>query len=288
MTLIAVSKYHAYGNDFLVLRSREVPVDRRGEWTRLLCRRHEGIGADGCVFVAPREDGAWDFRIFNQDGGEAEMSGNGLRCAAAFLAHRGLVAGEVVRFATAAGPRAAELVAARYPEWSFRSEMGRPSFAPADLPYTGPFRPGPGGVALADLEVPGGRLEVTLVSVGNPQAVIFVDRLPDETAYRRWGEAIAGHPGFPRQTNVSFVRVADRHALDILIWERGVGPTTSSGTGCTGAAVAALARGKVESPVEVRAPGGAQEVTWRPGESAYLTGWVRFVMDGYWEVAGSE
>lgn len=287
MTLLAVCKYQAYGNDFLVVRSRDVPDEDKAEWTRRLCHRHEGIGADGCVFVGSRDDGAWDFRIFNQDGGEAEMSGNGLRCAAAFLVHRGLAVGELLRFETAAGLRTAHLVAARYPEWVFRSEMGRPSFDPTALPYTGPVREGEGGVALADLEIAGRRLEVTLVSVGNLQAVVFVDTPPDAGTYQRWGEAIATHPSFPRQTNVSFASVVDGRTLEIRIWERGVGATTSSGTGCTGAAVAALARGKVESPVEVRSPGGAQEVAWRPGEAAFLTGWVRFVMDGYWELGAA-
>lgn len=281
--LLATSKYQAYGNDFLVLREADVPPDKRERWTVLLCRRNEGVGADGCVFVAPRVEGGWAFHVFNQDGGEAEMSGNGLRCAGAFLLHRGLAVANVLEFETRAGRRSLELLDQQYPEWVFRGEMGRPSFEPSALPFLGPCRTREGRPTEAEMEIDGERLQVLLLSMGNPQAVVILDHLPEDAEFQRWGRALATHPSFPRQTNVSFVEVDDVHSVRARIWERGVGPTWSSGTGCCGAAVAAVAWGLVQSPVTVRTDGGAQTVEWSPGGCVFLTGSVRFVADVFWE-----
>ena len=155
--------------------------------------------------------------------------------------------------------------------------MGAPSFDPAEIP----FRPCSNSDSVTDVELPlAGRLVViSALSVGNPQCVVFKDALPDEDEFDYMGRALSEHASFPQDTNVSFVQVTGRQNLKIKIWERGVGPTFSSGTGCCGAAVAAIAEGRVESPVEVQTETGVQVVEWQPGESIALTGEACFVAD---------
>jgi len=273
--MITGAKYHGYGNDFLVFRGDQVREDAYAAFARSVCDPHFGIGGDGCVFLNPTGSDSFEFRIFNQDGSEAGMSGNGGRCAAAFLLHQGLIEGNEVKLETAAGPRPYHLLDSRYPVWRFRSQMGRPDFRAGAVPF--------GGTIPVDevvgwpLDVGGETVEITALSVGNPQCAVMVDELPGEQAFYRLGKGLALHPAFPEGTNVSFVKVLDSGTLQIRIWERGVGPTHSSGTGCCGAAVAAIALGCAVSPVTVNTATGSQVVEWEPGGEIQLIGDAVFI-----------
>jgi diaminopimelate epimerase len=260
-------KAHGARNDFLLTWSEQAPPDLAAA-SRAICDRHAGAGADGWLLVsrpaAANQDGA--IRLFNSDGSESELSGNGTRCAAAFLLEAGY-GGETVRIATGAGLKTLRLLARDGRRFSFEMHMGRPSYDPADIHATLPLRAGP--------------REVTILNVGNPQCAVFVEDFGFDCRTR--GAEIERHPQFPRRTNVSFVRLIDKHTIDVLFWERGAGETMSSGTGSTGAAAAARARDLVESPVQVSTPAGPLELRWE-GEEIYLTGPAEIVTRGefYW------
>jgi diaminopimelate epimerase len=198
-------------------------------------------------------------RLFNSDGSEAEISGNGTRCAAAFGLLHGL-RGPEVAITTGAGRKTLRLISQKDHKFRFEMDMGTPC---EEERY-------------AMLELAGRIWQATILNVGNPQCAIFVDEVPED--WRRVARAAEGHPRFPRRTNVSVVRVVSNHAVEALFFERGAGETRSSGTGSTGAAVAAILRGKAESPVEIRTPAGTLRLRW--DDSVYLTGPAELVGEG--------
>ncbi|HTX36074.1 MAG TPA: diaminopimelate epimerase [Bryobacteraceae bacterium] len=262
---IPFTKAHGTRNDFLLTWEADVPEDRldglRAETARALCDRHTGVGADGWMVVTPpagaEAEGA--IQLYNSDGGMAEMSGNGTRCAAAFLIRHGLAAG-VVRVRTGAGIKTLRLLERHELAFVFEMDMGRPEIVAERF-----FLP-----------LDGGPLDVTLLAVGNPQCAVPVTTFDFD--WRALGAEIESHPHFPRRTNVSFLRALDEHTLDVRFWERGAGETMSSGTGSVGAVVAAVARGMAKSPVSVRTSGGALELRWE--SSVYLTGPAEIVAEG--------
>ena len=264
MMRISFTKAHGAKNDFLLSWAGEAPCEGLEAAARAICDRHTGIGADGWMLVAlTGEDAHCDaeIRLFNADGSYAEISGNGTRCAAAFLVEPEL-ARNPVRLRTLAGLRELQLVDRKGLCFSFEMEMGRPTWRPKEVRFR--------------LALPQGEREVTLLNAGNPQCAVFVEDFNFDWA--GVGAAIESHPHFPNRTNVSFVRAAGRHALDVRFYERGAGVTMSSGTGSTGAVWAAMLRGLVESPVRVETPGGPLEVRW--DEAVYLTGPAEIVGRG--------
>jgi len=275
--MIAASKYHSYGNDYLVIPESGLTRRRAAALTRAICRRHFGIGGDGCAFVEPGGENRFRIRIFNPDGSEAAMSGNGCRCAGAFVHHRGWSEKRNLVLETLSGVKVHHLLDSGDFSWKYRSSLGRPSFVPREIPIRLPEELSQ--VVDHPLKLETAPVPVTALSVGNPQCVVFVSTLPRDAEFRRLGSALERHPAFPERTNVSFVRVAGPGRLAIRIWERGVGPTHSSGTGCSGAAVAAIHTGRIGSPVRVETETGEQEVEWQPGGEVHLTGRVEFIGD---------
>ena len=275
--MIAASKYQSYGNDYLVIRESDLTRRRADALTRDICRRHFGIGGDGCVFVEPGGKNRFRIRIFNPDGSEAAMSGNGCRCAGALVHHRGWSRNPNLILETLSGVKVHHLLDNDESSWRYRSSLGRPSFIPEEIPVLleGEFSQ----VVHHSLQVGTTPVTVTALSVGNPQCVVFFSTLPQDAEFRRLGSALEVHPAFPERTNVSFVQVTGPRRLQVRIWERGVGPTHSSGTGCSGAAVAAIHTGRVGSPARIGTETGEQEVEWQPGGEVHLTGRVEFVGD---------
>jgi diaminopimelate epimerase len=244
------AKAHACGNDFLIV---EGPCDPA--LAKKLCDRHTGIGADGVEFL---ENDA--IRLANADGSIAEISGNGTRCVAAWLAHtRNAVPGEIITLATDAGSRACRIVSADGNHFQIAAGMGVPEVSPMQ-------------VTLADKTIVYG----IHVSTGNPHFVIVVNDENFRAHSRGWhelGREICFHKQFPQQINVEFVRILSASEIDIRIFERGVGPTTSSGTGTCASAAAAIAHCGAKSPLAAHAPGGSQRVEWSgPGSEMILTG----------------
>jgi diaminopimelate epimerase len=275
------AKVHGLGNDFLFAAPGGGPSPAgAGDLARRLCDRHTGVGADGLILLSldRNEPAAAGFRIFNADGSEAEISGNGLRCAAAYLAWSGAVKSPKVLFRTAAGERSSEILSSRGPLYEVRIELGGPRLAARDIP----FEDGRGLDRVLDypLSVAGRTFPVTCVSMGNPHCSLFFDALPPREEWPTIGAAIENHPFFPRRTNVEFVRVLGRDAIEVLFWERGVGETLASGTGSAGAAVAAMLKGLVDRSVTVRTAMGSLKVEWPEGGAVLQTGPAEVVFSG--------
>ncbi|HPT27888.1 MAG TPA: diaminopimelate epimerase [Bryobacteraceae bacterium] len=246
MMTIAFTKAHGARNDFLLTWSHKAPPEEKlAAAAEAICDRNAGAGADGWLLVAgPMGGKPASIRLFNPDGSEAEISGNGTRCAAAFLCDAGLAGGEIV-IQTGAGPKHLSLLDRQGLKFMFEMTMGEAVIEPGHLRF--------------DLVLPEGKCECTILWVGNPQCAFFVDDFDFD--WKAMGAMVERHPQFPRRTNVSFVRVVDRHTLDVRFFERGAGFTMSSGTGSTGAVAAAMARGLVQGPVTVRTLAGPLEFT---------------------------
>jgi len=246
---IPFTKAHGAGNDFLLTPADRVPPVDLPSLARAICDRHTGIGADGWILM--RES---SIRLFNADGSEAEISGNGTRCAAALLIDSGLSQRDVT-ITTGAGPKYLRLLERQENRFVFEMDMGQPVFHEHQVHFLLPLRSGP--------------QEVTILDVGNPQCVVFVDEFPPD--WEAIAAEIEAHPHFPKRTNVSFVKPRDQHAINVRFYERGVGVTQSSGTGSTGAGVAAILRGVATSPVRIETP-ASESLHLRWEGSVYLTG----------------
>lgn len=254
---IPFTKAHGAGNDFLLSWAERVPAGDFPAIARAICNRHTGVGADGWMLV----QGA-TIRLFNADGSEAEISGNGTRCAAAVLIDSGHASNDVT-IHTGAGPKHLRLLERTGRRFVFEMNMGRPVFHQHEVRCM--------------LPLSSGARDVTILDVGNPQCAVVVDRFPDD--WHAIGAEIEAHPHFPKHTNVSFVRPVDRHTIETRFYERGAGVTLSSGTGSTGAAVTAILRNLAASPVTVLTPAG-ESLRIRWDDSIYLTGPAEIVATG--------
>lgn len=274
------TKIHALGNDFLVIDLDEVRESFPfGEFARKLCDRHTGVGADGLLPISIKDKtrGLVNFRIFNADGTEAETSGNGLRCAAAYLFFRKKIEPQKVVFFTTAGDRECDLVSQENHLFSIRIEMGIPRLASTEIP----FDDGSYHKRIIDypLSINQKIYSITVVSVGNPHCAIFVDRFPARIEWHQLGREIEFHPFFPNRTNVEFIRVLNRKEIEVLFWERGVGETLSSGSGSCAAAVASILKGLTERKVIIRTSTGKLTVEWEE-DKVYQIGPAEVVFEG--------
>ena len=274
------TKLHGLGNDFLVVSPGGADLSSAGELARKICDRHTGVGADGLLFLTPEkgEPARAGFRIFNADGSEAEISGNGLRCAAAFLASSGGVTSPKVLFRTAAGERPSEVIASKGSLFEVRIGLGAPRLASKDIPFDD------GRVHDRVLDYPLSVIHrtfpVTCVSMGNPHCSLFFDALPSHGEWRGIGAEIESHPFFPNRTNVEFIRVIGRDEIEVLFWERGVGETLASGTGSAAAAVASILKGLTDRSIKVRTAMGSLKVEWLEGGDVFQTGPAEVVFSG--------
>jgi len=253
-------KAHGAKNDFLLTPAEAAPAKTSlADVARAICDRHTGIGADGWLLVAAGGGDA-EIRLFNADGSQAEISGNGTRCAAAYLIYRGLVSGESVRIRTGAGVKCLRMLEHSGLCFKFEMNMGVPEIRASRFA----------------LPLKSGSRDVTLVWVGNPQCAVPVENFDFD--WRAMGAEIESHQQFPDRTNVSFFRAVDPHTIEVLFYERGAGETLSSGTGATGAVAAAISRGLAESPVTVRTPAGLLDLRVTP--DIYLVGPAEIIGEG--------
>jgi diaminopimelate epimerase len=269
-------KAHACGNDFLIIDARQVGGRDLGQLARALCSRTTGVGADGVEYLTQIGEREGRIRLHNADGSHGEISGNGTRCVAAWLAFQaGLRPGDEVRIETDAGMRVGRLESATGTEFHFRTGMGSPTVERRRVKLDG------------DHAIAG-----AVVAIGNPQFVALVEREDFAVAGRSWqeaGAAICTHPDFPEQTNVEFVRRQGEDLIEIRIYERGVGPTSSSGTGTSASAAMMIALEGAPKRLRIRAPGGEQLVEWGgPREELQLTGPAVIVARGQWLGGGRE
>jgi diaminopimelate epimerase len=242
-----VTKMHGARNDFIVLDRRRARIDDFPAFARWACDRRAGIGGDGLIAIDESSVADMRMRIFNADGSEAEMCGNGVRCAARWLDEAG--EGDSLRFETLAGIVETAVVA-REPEYLVRVALGSPRVSPEPVRFTE---------------------EARFVDVGNPHVVLFRERV-DDVDLTMLATRLQMAGGFPNGTNVHLAAVDGENALRVRHWERGVGLTMACGTGAVACAAAAIERGLLPSPVEVFVPGGRLVVEWNGAGRAFLTG----------------
>ncbi len=262
MIEIPFTKLHGAENDFLLTWADQAASENLPDVARRICARTTGIGADGWMLVWAAQGGL-QTRLFNSDGSEPEISGNGTRCAAAFALIKKVAAGPEIVITTGAGKKHLRLTAHHGNVFEFEMDMG--------VPRAEEIR--------ARISLAGRDFDATILNVGNPQCAIFVDKFPED--WRRAAAEAEGHPRFPRRSNVSFVKVLDRHTLEVVFFERGAGETRSSGTGSMGAGAAAILRGVADSPIEIRTSAGPLRLRW--DDSVFLSGPAELVGEGrFW------
>jgi diaminopimelate epimerase len=277
------TKFHGLGNDYLVIEAEQLSdVADLGEFARRICNRHYGAGGDGIAIIsrAATDDADFKCRIFNPDGSEAGLSGNGTRCAVAYLYYKGLWDKDELRLSTRTGlkryfPRGQSGSG----KFVFESELGQPKFDTQTIPMS--ITPPLDRVIGYPLDVGGEKFPITAMQMGNPNCCIFVNDF-DALDWRRIGKAIEVHPQFPDRTNVVFVRPVERDLIELRIWERGVGETTASGTCSCAGAVAAMINGKADRDVRVLMEGGEVTIRWRVDGEVVITGTAEVVYSGVW------
>ena len=261
---IPFTKAHGAKNDFVLTWRCDAPPTDLSGIARAICDRHTGVGADGWMLVEPDPEVDGAIQLYNSDGSMAEISGNGTRCAAAFLIQQDCTqdsrAAEAVKVRTGAGVKTLRLLERRGLHFEFEMNMGRAEISAERF----------------ELALAAGPRDVTLLWVGNPQCAVPVQDFDFD--WRAMGAEIESHSLFPERTNVSFFRPVGEHLIEARFYERGAGETMSSGTGSTGAAAAAVARWLVESPVRVLTPAGPLDLRFE--EDVYLTGPAEIVAEG--------
>ncbi len=282
MKNLPFTKLQGLGNDFLIIQVEDINhLPSPDTLAKKMCERNYGAGADGIVFVAisTHSDVPFASRIFNADGSEAEISGNGTRCLAAYLYYKALWAADEINIATAAGVKHGRLVAREDPRFDFEFAMGEPRLASADIPIN--LESPIAQVVNYPLMMGGETQRITCVSMGNPHCTTFWTSL-EKINIDELGSLLEHHPSFPERTNVEFVRVINTDEIEVLFWERGVGRTLSSGTGSSGASIAAMLNGFTNRSVTVKTLGGILKVCWRDDNVVMLTGSAEVVYEGIW------
>lgn len=271
MRVLRLTKMHGTGNDYLFINMFDEDLSGVdiGHLARVLSDRHFGIGSDGIILVEPSKVANFKMRIFNSDGSEAEMCGNGIRCFAKYVYERGMTTEKKLEVETLAGIIRPKLLLEGRKVKRVQVDMGKPRLGRAEIPMTG--KPATEPVIGERLRVAGERYEVTCVSMGNPHCVVFVDHV-DKFPVSVVGPQIENHNLFPKRTNVEFVQINSNSDINMRVWERGAGETLACGTGASAAVVAGNLNGKLARTVNVHLLGGDLTVEWMGNDHVMLSG----------------
>jgi diaminopimelate epimerase len=267
-------KLEAAGNDFVVVEGKNLSFEPPGSLAKHLCHRHTGIGADGLIVLEKGRAAKWRMRIFNADGSDGQFSGNGARCLAHLLFRLRKAVGNRAVFETIRG--ATEVVRARGDY--YRVDMGRPVWEAEAIPLNSTKN----AFINQSIEAGGRIFTGTAVSVGNPHLVLFVDSVPKNWA--ELGGKLERHRLFPKGANVEFVRARGKKRATVAVWERGVGETLACGTGSVAVLAAGVITGRLARKAKIQMPGGVLNVQWATNGHLYLSGPVRYLFAGEFEL----
>lgn len=272
------TKMQGAGNDYIYIDcfGERAPRDPAA-LARRISDRHFGVGGDGLILIGPSERADARMRMFNADGSESEMCGNGIRCVAKYVFDHGRCIKPKLQIETGAGVLTLDLEVASGKVDRVRVDMGAPILDAARIPTTLPGNP----VVNAALTVGGAALEVTCVSMGNPHCVTFVDQLTDDLVLGL-GPKIEHDGHFPRRVNAEFVQVLSRDEVRLRVWERGSGETMACGTGASAVCVAGSLSGRTNRKITAHLPGGDLELHWADNDRVYMTGPAVEVFSGEW------
>lgn len=273
------TKMHGAGNDYIYIDGFVEKVPDPTALAIEMSDRHFGVGSDGLIMILPSEQGDVRMRMFNADGSEAQMCGNGIRCVAKYAYDHGLAKKTELTIETAAGLLTLKL----FPDENDRIEqvrvnMGRPRLRRGSLPMIGPETENAMNI---NLEAANRQFRATCLSMGNPHCVIYVDEI-NCFPVREIGPVIENHSWFPERVNVIFVEVLNKHEIRQRTWERGAGETLACGTGASAACVAGVLTGRTERRVQAHLPGGDLQLEWAEDDHVYLTGPAVEIFTGEW------
>jgi len=280
---IVFTKMHGLGNDFILIDCRHIRLDNLPDLSRMLCHRRFGIGADQMLLLFDSQDADFMMRIFNADGSEVEMCGNGIRCLAKYIWDRKISDKKILAIETLGGIIKPERV-----DGMVKVDMGEPIFDPEKIPVrivgsskskVESSKTENSPVIDYPLQIEDREFKITCVSLGNPHAVIYVENLP-QFAVTYYGPLIENHSLFPKKTNVEFIEVLTPQEITMRVWERGSGETMACGTGASAAAAASNIKGLTERKVKVHLPGGDLFIEWAEDNHIYMTGPAVEIFEG--------
>ena len=274
------TKMHGCGNDYVYIDGarEKVRQEEKPGLVQRLSDRHFGIGGDGVIFINPSQEADFEMEMYNMDGSRAEMCGNGIRCVAKFVYDRGLTDQTHISIASCGKIKYLDLTVEGGKVSTVKVNMGSPILTAGEIPVIA--RNGEDRVIGQDIEVDGSIYQMTCVSMGNPHAVVFVEDAAG-LDLEKIGPLFENHALFPKRVNTEFVKILDRDAIEMRVWERGTGETLACGTGACAAAVAGILNGLTNDTVTVKLPGGCLSVQWdRERNLVYMTGPAATVFEG--------
>lgn len=270
------TKMHGIGNDYVYVNCFEESIKNPAEVSKFVSDRHFGIGSDGLILISPSEKADFRMNIYNADGSQAEMCGNGIRCVAKYVYDYGLTDQTEISVETLAGIKYLKLRVENGKVATVEVNMGAPILEPKEIPVAVDVNP----VVDVPVEVKGKNYRMTCVSMGNPHAIIFMDNVK-ELDIKSIGPYFENHPVFPKRTNTEFVEVLDKNTVNMRVWERGSDETLACGTGACATTVACILNNKTEDEVTVHLLGGDLKIRWDREENlVYMTGPATVVFDG--------
>lgn len=272
------TKMHGCGNDYIYVdgQKEQIAPEEKPGVVRFLSDRHFGVGGDGVIFINPSSEADFEMEMYNADGSRAEMCGNGIRCVAKYVYDKGLTDKEEFTIVSAGMRKQISLTVKEGKAAAARVNMGRPELAAEKIPVISKEKQ----VIDEEILVEGKPYRMTCVSMGNPHAVVFMEDVK-HMRIEEIGPSFENHPRFPKRINTEFVRVIDRHNVEMRVWERGTGETLACGTGCCATAAACVLNGLTDRKVTVHVPGGSLLIEWNEKEDTiYMTGPAETVFEG--------
>jgi len=275
--MLQFTKMHGLGNDYVYMDAINQKIENRSELAKFVSDRHFGIGSDGLILICPSEKADFRMQMFNQDGSEAEMCGNGIRCVGKFVYDKGLTKKETITVETLAGIKTLVMTAKNGKIETARVDMGEPILEPEKIPVISNENP----VKNLKLEAEDKEFIFTCVSMGNPHAVTFIKEDVNKFDICKCGAKLEVNKAFPKKANIEFINVIDDKTLNMRVWERGAGETLACGTGACAVTVAAILNGYTKKAVTVHLLGGDLKIEWNKNDNhVYMTGPATTVFEG--------
>ena len=275
--MLKFTKMHGLGNDYVYMDAINQNIEKRAELAKFVSDRHFGIGSDGLILICPSEVADFKMQMFNSDGSEAEMCGNGIRCVGKFVYDKGLTNKTTISIETLAGIKVLEMQEEQGKIKRVKVDMGEPILEPEKIPVKSNEHP----VKKLELRAIDKEFNFTCVSMGNPHAITFIKEDVNTFDICKYGKILENDDVFPNRANIEFVNILDEKTLKMRVWERGAGETLACGTGACGVAVAAILNNYTQRKVTVKLLGGDLEIEWNKEDNhVYMTGPATTVFEG--------
>jgi diaminopimelate epimerase len=275
--MIKFTKMHGLGNDYVYMDAIHQTIENRSSLAKFVSDRHFGIGSDGLILICKSDVADFKMSMFNSDGTEAEMCGNGIRCVGKFVYDKGMTNKQIITIETLAGIKTLKMTIKDGKVEKVRVDMGEPILEPDRIPVIAKENP----VKNLDLKVENRDFNFTCVSMGNPHAITFINEGVKDFDIHKYGKIVEIDPAFPKRTNVEFINIVDRNNIKMRVWERGAGETLACGTGACASVVASCLNGYTDRNVNVELLGGVLEVEWNKDDNhVYMIGSATTVFEG--------